>query len=62
MQVSMLWLSAEDVRLAVGKGGRVPAVGDEIDCRVRHTTSALIASWDWTSSDVRSDGGRSHAG
>ena len=41
MQVSMLWLSAEDVRLAVGKGGRVPAVGDEIDCRVRHTTSAF---------------------
>jgi hypothetical protein len=41
MQVSMLWLSADDVRLAVGKGGRVPAVGDEIDCRVRHTTSAF---------------------
>lgn len=41
MQVSMLWLSADDVRAAVGKGGRVPAVGDELECRVRHTTSAF---------------------
>lgn len=41
MQVSMLWLSADDVRQAVGKGGRVPAVGDEIDCRVRNTIAAF---------------------
>jgi hypothetical protein len=39
MQVSLLWLSADDVRVATGRGGRVPAVGDELDCRVRHTTA-----------------------
>lgn len=41
MQVSLLWLSADDVRQAVGKGGRVPAVGDELDCRVRNTIAAF---------------------
>ncbi len=41
MQVSMLWLSADDVRAAVGNGGRVPAVGDELDCRVRNTIAAF---------------------
>jgi len=41
MQVSLLWLSSDDVRQAVGRGGRVPAVGDEWECRVRHTTAAF---------------------
>lgn len=41
MQVSLLWLSADDVRQAVGKGGRVPAAGDELECRVRHTTASF---------------------
>ncbi len=41
MQVSMLWISADDVRAGVGKGGRVPAVGDELDCRVRNTIAAF---------------------
>lgn len=41
MQMSLLWLSSDDVRMAVGRGGRVPAVGDELECRVRHTTSAF---------------------
>lgn len=39
MQVSMLWLSSEDVRAATGDGIRVPTVGDELDCRVRNTTA-----------------------
>lgn len=41
MQVSLLWLSEDDVRQAVGKGGRVPAVGDELECRIRHTTATF---------------------
>lgn len=41
MQLSMIWLSDEDVRAAVGQGGRVPQVGDELECRVRHTTAAF---------------------
>lgn len=41
MQVSMLWISANDVRAGVGKGGRVPAIGDELDCRVRNTIAAF---------------------
>lgn len=41
MQVSMIWLSAEDVRTAVSRGGRVPSVGDYLECRVRHTTAAF---------------------
>lgn len=41
MQVSLIWVAEEDVRAAVGQGGRVPQVGDELECRVRHTTAAF---------------------
>lgn len=41
MQMSLIWLSSDDVRAALARGGRVPAVGDELDCRVRHTTVAF---------------------
>lgn len=39
MHFSMLWLADDDVREAVGHGHRAPAVGDELACRVRHTTA-----------------------
>ncbi len=39
MHLSMLWLGEDDVREAVSRGGRVPAVGDELECRVRHSTA-----------------------
>lgn len=41
MQVSLIWVAEEDVRATVGQGGRVPQVGDELECRVRHTTAAF---------------------
>lgn len=41
MQVSMIWISEEDVRSAVGHGNRMPAVGEELECRVRHTTAVF---------------------
>ncbi len=41
MHVSMIWIADDDVRQAVGGGHRVPTVGDQLECRVRHTTAAF---------------------
>ncbi len=41
MHMSMLWLGEDDVREAVSRGGRVPAVGDELECRIRHSTASF---------------------
>ncbi len=41
MQVSMIWISADDVRQAVARGVKAPSVGDELPCRVRNTTAAF---------------------
>ncbi len=43
MQVSMLWLPDPLVREGVAHGLRAPAVGDALDCRVRHTTALFDA-------------------
>lgn len=43
MQVSMLWLPDGQVRDGVAHGLRAPAVGDVLDCRVRHTTALFDA-------------------
>lgn len=43
MQVSMLWLSEDDVRAALTAGYRMPNPGDQWSCRVRHTTSTFDA-------------------
>lgn len=40
-QMSMVWLGENDVRAAVGAGHKVPGVGDEWRCRVRHTTATF---------------------
>ena len=39
MQVSMLWLPESTLREGMATGQRSPAVGDELECRVRHTTA-----------------------
>jgi hypothetical protein len=39
MQVSMLWLPDSALREGIAQGLRTPAVGDTLDCRVRHTTA-----------------------
>ena len=43
MQVSLIWLSEDDVREALAAGHRTPVTGDQWTCRVRHTT----AMFDW---------------
>jgi hypothetical protein len=43
MQVSMLWLPDGQVREGLAHGLRAPAVGDVLDCRVRHTTALFDA-------------------
>lgn len=43
MQVSMLWLPESAVREGVAHGLRAPAVGETLDCRVRHTTALFDA-------------------
>lgn len=39
MQVSMLWLPESTLREGIAAGNRSPAVGDNLECRVRHTTA-----------------------
>lgn len=41
MHVSLIWITDEEVRAGVSQGLRAPSVGDEFDCRVRHTTCAF---------------------
>ena len=43
MQVSMLWLPDPALREGTAQGQRTPAVGDTLDCRVRHTTALFDA-------------------
>jgi alanine racemase len=43
MQVSMLWLPESALREGVSHGLRTPAIGDTLDCRVRHTTALFDA-------------------
>lgn len=43
MQVSMLWLPESALREGLANGLRTPAVGDTLDCRVRHTTALFDA-------------------
>lgn len=43
MQVSMLWLPESTLREGLANGLRTPAVGDALDCRVRHTTALFDA-------------------
>ena len=43
MQVSMLWLPDSALREGLTNGLRSPAVGDTLDCRVRHTTALFDA-------------------
>lgn len=43
MQVSMLWLPESALREGTSRGLRTPAVGDTLDCRVRHTTALFDA-------------------
>lgn len=43
MQVSMLWLSEAALREGLARGLRTPAIGDELVCRVRHTTVSFDA-------------------
>jgi hypothetical protein len=43
MQVSMLWLPESVLREGLAHGQRTPAVGDTLDCRVRHTTALFDA-------------------
>ena len=43
MQVSMLWLPDAALREGLAHGLRTPAVGDTLDCRVRHTTALFDA-------------------
>lgn len=43
MQVSMLWLPESSLREGLANGLRTPAVGDTLDCRVRHTTALFDA-------------------
>jgi hypothetical protein len=46
MQVSMLWLPDSVLREGLANGLRNPAVGDTLDCRVRHTTALFDAVLD----------------
>ncbi len=41
MQVSLIWLTDDDVNEALAAGHRTPAAGDQWPCRVRHTTSTF---------------------
>jgi hypothetical protein len=43
MQVSMLWLPDTLLREGTAAGQRTPAVGDVLECRVRHTTALFDA-------------------
>jgi Alanine racemase, N-terminal domain len=43
MQVSMLWLPDATLREGLAHGQRTPAVGDTLNCRVRHTTALFDA-------------------
>jgi len=43
MQASMLWLPDSALREGLANGLRSPAVGDTLDCRVRHTTALFDA-------------------
>lgn len=40
-QLSLLWVGDDDLRRAVAAGHQVPGVGDEWECRIRHTTATF---------------------
>lgn len=40
-QLSLIWLTADDVRQAMSAGHKPPGVGDEWACRIRHTTASF---------------------
>lgn len=40
-QLSLVWVSADDVRQAMSAGYKPPEVGDEWACRIRHTTASF---------------------
>lgn len=40
-QLSLIWISEDDVRQAMSAGNKPPAVGDEWACRIRHTTASF---------------------
>ena len=40
-QLSLVWITADDVRQAMSAGHKPPGVGDEWACRIRHTTASF---------------------
>lgn len=40
-QMSLVWISAEDVRRAVAGSHQAPGIGDEWECQIRHTTASF---------------------